>query len=185
MVFKLQIVEAENDPVRLAQVAGLLRDYFLWLRRRYVKLPPVLEALSDEDAHRAELADLAGHYRTIVLALVDGIPAGCVMMRRLDTQSCEMKRLFVRPAFQGHGIAHALICRLAADMHTCGYRAMRLETGPLQYEAQTLYAALGFARIAPYYDAKPWARDNALFYEGVPADIAAVAGCRKQLRTAA
>jgi GNAT superfamily N-acetyltransferase len=184
-VFKLQIIEAGNDPVRSSQVAGLLRDYFLWLRRRYVNLPPVLDALSDEDAHRAELADLAGRYRTIVLALVDGVPAGCVMLRALDAEVGEMKRLFVRPAFQGHGIAHALICRLATKAHESGYRTLRLETGPLQFEAQSLYNALGLERIAPYYDAKPWVRENALFFEGVPAAIAAVAGCRKQLRAAA
>lgn len=184
-VFKLQIVEARNDPDRVSQVAGLLRDYFLWLRRRYVNMPQVLEALSDEDAHRAELADLSGRYRTIVLALADGIPAGCVMLREIDARASEMKRLFVRPAFQGHGIAHALICRLATNAHESGYQILRLETGPLQFEAQGLYHALGFVRIAPYYEAKPWVSDNALFFEGVPSDISAVAGCRKQLRAAA
>ena len=181
----LQIVEAK-DRRQLEQVAALMRDYFLWLRRRYVAQTPVLDSLYDERKRQRELADLPGHYQTIMLAVVDGVPAGCVMLRRIDDQACEMKRLFVRPAFQNQRIAHSLICKLATTADALGYRAIRLETGPLQFEAQGLYASLGFKRIAPYYAAAGWLKDNMLFFEGAPRDVAAAAACKRpQLSIAA
>jgi ribosomal protein S18 acetylase RimI-like enzyme len=120
-----------------------------------------------------------------MLAVVDGVPAGCVMLRRIDGHSCEMKRLFVRPAFQNRRIAHGLICKLATAAATQGYGAIRLETGPLQIEAQNLYVSLGFRRIAPYYAAKGWFKDNMLFFEGVPQDVAIAAACRSMPVSAA
>lgn len=171
----LQIVEAE-EPGLTRQVVGLLRDYFLWLRRRYVAELHILDAHYDEGERTRELADLRGRYGTphgaILLARVGGAAVGCVMMRGVGDGVCEMKRLFVRPAFHGLGIARALVCRLAILAGERGYVTIRLETGPRQFEAQALYRSIGFKEVAPYYEAAGWFKDNMLFFEATTRDIA-------------
>lgn len=187
-MFDLEIVEAQ-DPQRTAQVAALLRDYKLWLSRRYVKDFDELSPYFDPREWASELADLQGHYGAphgaIVLALVDGVPAGCVMLRGIGLDVCEMKRLFVRPAFQGMGIARAMIRRLAALAVLRGYKTLRLETGYRQREAQALYTAVGFKRIAPYYEVNGWLKDHLLFYEADPRCLAKLPATRPRCELAA
>jgi len=164
----IRIIEAV-DARHFEHVAGLLRDYLLWMRRRYHRHSDMIDAYFDVREWESELADLAGHYGgphgAIVLALVDGVPAGCVMMRGIGEKVCEMKRTFVRPAFQGLGLAHAMVKKLArlADMRA--YTCMRLETGALQTEAQRLYRSLGFVPIGPYHACPQWFADNGRFME--------------------
>ena len=64
----------------------------------------------------------------------------------------EMKRLFVRPAARGHGLAKQLIARVLDEARRLGYAEIRLDTLPMMGDAQALYVALGFADIEPYYD---------------------------------
>ena len=101
-----------------------------------------------------ELATLPGAYAApdgaLLLAWVDGVPAGCVGIRRLAADTCELKRLFVRPAYRGRGLARDLSIAALAEARTRGYSRIRLDTLPTMVEAQALYLALGFREIAPY-----------------------------------
>ena len=67
----------------------------------------------------AELAGLPGAYAPpegrLLLALYMGQPAGCVALRKFEDGVCEMKRLFVRPAFRGQGIGRALARRVIEE----------------------------------------------------------------------
>jgi GNAT superfamily N-acetyltransferase len=96
---------------------------------------------------------------------IDGQPAGRVALRRFDARSCEMKRMFVDPSFQGRGAGRALAERLIGEARTSGYSRMLLDTGFLQVEAQNLYRSLGFTEIAPYYAVSDTVRRGALFME--------------------
>jgi len=103
-----------------------------------------------------ELASLPGKYAMpngrLLLAFVDGVPAGCGALRALDRQACEMKRLYVRPEHKGRGIGRQLAERLIAEAKRIGYTHMRLDTIPAQMmEANHLYLSLGFQEIPPYY----------------------------------
>lgn len=106
-----------------------------------------------------ELATLPGEYTApaggLLLAFVDGALAGCGGFRALpdadDANACEMKRLFVRPAFRRFGLGRMLAEALIEEARRAGYSAMLLDTLDEMESARELYASLGFVEIAPYY----------------------------------
>jgi len=102
-----------------------------------------------------ELAGLPGKYAppegALLIARQGQAIAGCVALRNLGANVCEMKRLFVRPQFQGEGFGRALASAIVREGVNLGYQAMRLDTLDRLKEAMNLYESLGFKRIAPYY----------------------------------
>ena len=102
-----------------------------------------------------ELASLPGEYgplsRLLLLAEYDGQPAGCVALRALQANICEMKRLYVRPAFRGKGLGRALAEAVVNQACAMGYSFIRLDTvEPVMKDAVALYRRMGFQEIAPY-----------------------------------
>ena len=87
-----------------------------------------------------------------ILAMWEGMVAGCVAMRRLDDRTCEMKRLYVRPSFRGLGIGRLLVEVLIGRARATEYETMKLDTISTLETAIRLYEALGFKYIAPYND---------------------------------
>ncbi len=129
-------VEREDD---IASVRALLEEY--WDSFGFT---PCFQNFSDE------LAGLPGAYAPpagrLALATIDGQPAGCIAVRRVDAQHAEAKRLYVRPAFRGHGLGRALMEWAMDEARAAGYSEIVGDTMPEMRDALALYDRMGFER---------------------------------------
>jgi ribosomal protein S18 acetylase RimI-like enzyme len=104
-----------------------------------------------------ELRSLPGKYAPpagrLLLAYCDGEAAAMIALRPVDIPGvCEMKRLYVRPAFRGKSLGRELTVRLIAEARAAGYGRMRLDTVPGKMDrAIVLYRELGFREVPAYY----------------------------------
>ncbi|HCR48590.1 MAG TPA: GNAT family N-acetyltransferase [Rhodothermales bacterium] len=87
-----------------------------------------------------------------ILAFYDNQLAGGVGLRRFDERRCEMKRLYVYPAFNGLGIGTLLVDAVIAEARRLSYKQMVLDTIPKLDTALQMYFRRGFSEIPPYYD---------------------------------
>jgi len=102
-----------------------------------------------------ELETLPGKYSapkgSILVAKENGETLGCVAVRPLGSEICEMKRLYVKPAHRGKKVGRELAMAIIEEAKRLGYKAMRLDTVEAMKEASALYWALGFQQIDAYY----------------------------------
>jgi putative acetyltransferase len=141
----ITIKQAESN-IDIETARSIFREYETWL-----ELDLCFQGFEDE------LKNLPGKYAPpagrLYLATVDSVVAGCIALRPLSPEVCEMKRLFVKDAFRGMRIGKLLIERVLEDARAIGYSAMRLDTFPPKMgKAVQLYEAYGFQEIPSYYD---------------------------------
>jgi GNAT superfamily N-acetyltransferase len=150
-------------PVLSEETLSQARNLF----REYATMPGVAPCIEDFEK---EAASLPGAYAPpdgrLLLTIEEspgnpGEPAGCVALRKLEQDACEMKRLYVRPAFRGKGVGEGLVKELIAEARSIGYQRI-LDTLPSMNAAHQLYRTLGFREI-PCYQKKPI--PGALFFE--------------------
>ena len=136
------------DPESLEITRGIFREYVgsLNIDQRFQDIEEELAALP------GEYAPPHGH---VLLAFVDGELAGCGALRALTdvdyANSCEMKRLYVRPAFRRFGLGRQLAEAILDAARMAGYHNVLLDTLNDMESARALYAELGFVDIPPYY----------------------------------
>lgn len=137
-----------QPPVDWLPVRGILREY--------------ADSLGIDlyfQNFEAELADLPGDYAAprgaLFTAIVNGALAGCCALRALDNvdyaDACEMKRLYVRPAYRGLALGRQLAEAVLDAARRAGYACVLLDTLSDMEAARSLYQELGFEEIAPYY----------------------------------
>jgi len=104
-------------------------------------------------AYEQELATLPEGYITILLAEVDGAPAGCVALRVIQRteHACEVKRLWVGNGFRGLRLGRLLMEKAIEWTTSEGFESMYLDSVPAAMpEANRLYASLGFSPVERY-----------------------------------
>ena len=141
-VESVQIVDAHSEPL-LTAARALFEEYAASLG-----ISLCFQGFDEE------LASLPGDYRPprgrLLIAQYEDAPVGCVALRPLQADICEMKRLYVRPGFRGLKVGRLLVERLIEEARAAGYARMRLDTLPNMNEARVLYESFGFHRIDAY-----------------------------------
>ncbi len=141
-----EIVEV-TVPEQIEQVRSLFREYQAALPEQY-RFPD------------REWINLPGEYAppegALLLATIAGRLVGCVGLRPFPLPgACEMKRLYVRPAFRGLKLGKALVERVIQVARRLGYSRLRLDTHPSTMQAAVeLYRHFGFEEIPADPDSK-------------------------------
>jgi len=101
-----------------------------------------------------ELSELPGNYAypngTLLLAVFQEKPVGCVALRKIDEEICEVKRLYVKDKYRGKKIGKSLLNEIVKEATKIGYKYMRLDSLSTMKEAIKLYESTGFKEIEPY-----------------------------------
>lgn len=141
----IEIFQAETAE-QIEDARSIFREYEAWLG-----LDLCFQGFEDE------LRRLPGRYSPpegrLLLASVDEKLAGCIALRKLEEDICEMKRLYLRKEFRGLGLGNTMIERLIEEARIIGYKKMRLDTYPPKMgKAVKLYESHGFTAVSPYYE---------------------------------
>jgi ribosomal protein S18 acetylase RimI-like enzyme len=101
-----------------------------------------------------ELAQITTQYSSqnggIILLKLDNEAIACAGLRRIDAQTAELKRMYIRAGFRGRGLGKILLYEIIKLAQSLAYQSIRLDTLPSMLEAIQLYRALGFYEIAAY-----------------------------------
>jgi ribosomal protein S18 acetylase RimI-like enzyme len=101
-----------------------------------------------------ELKVLPGKYSepegALLIALEDNEPIGCIALRKIDDETCEMKRLFVKPEYRNMRLGKRLVEEIIKEGKQIGYKSMKLDTLKSMESAVKLYKYFGFKETEPY-----------------------------------
>jgi putative acetyltransferase len=138
------VIRPVQAPADLELVKTLFNEYVQWLGID----------LSFQD-YEQEISHLPGKYAEpfgcILLAEWEQQPAGCIAFWPIAPNTCEMKRLFVRPHFRGHKIASQLVQAGLDWAKNKSYGKMVLDTLRSMTPAMNLYQSFGFVETSAYY----------------------------------
>jgi carbonic anhydrase len=167
-LMRVRVRDAESAG-DLDEVRRLFGAFVAWHQERQAHNAGLVGAYFDDVAWRSELDGLPGAYApaeggALLLATLDGAAVGCVALRGLDDEGCEMKRLYVDDAGRGHGVGRVLAEAVVERARDLGYPAMHLDTSVEQHEAIGLYRSLGFEETGPHHDVAEAMRGWLVFF---------------------
>lgn len=136
---QIEFADAEFSTGPGAELLQAMRDE---MRQLYAGLD-----MDSDEMPRAGAAELGPPSGALVVGWVGGEPVCIGGVKRLDERACEIKRMFVVPAWRGRGVARVLLHQLEHTGRRIGYEIARLDTGPKQVGARGLYESEGYAEI--------------------------------------
>lgn len=89
-------------------------------------------------------------YGRLYLVKSGNTAVGCIALKKIDKENCELKRLYIRKEFRKNGIAKHLVNIIIRDAENIGYKYILLDTLPFLKEAIELYKSYGFYEIEKY-----------------------------------
>ena len=134
------------EPPDSGEARFCLGEYFAELARRFE------EGFDLELGGAAEASEMTPPKGWFVMARIDGEPAGCGVLKKLEDGVGEIKRVWVAPSARGLGVASRLMERLESMARDAGLKILRLDTNRALSEAQALYRKLGYNEIGRYND---------------------------------
>ncbi|MCB1694422.1 MAG: ATP-dependent Clp protease adaptor ClpS [Planctomycetes bacterium] len=139
-----QIANVTESPEHMEKVRELFREY-----AAEIGIDLAFQGFEQE------LAELPGCYAApkgcILLAGVEGEIAGCIAVRPLAERTCEVKRMYVKPAYRGLGVARTLVSEALGFATETRYLQVLLDTLESMKPARKLYESFGFRETDPYY----------------------------------
>ncbi|MBR3836306.1 MAG: GNAT family N-acetyltransferase [Clostridia bacterium] len=144
---KTEIVPAYNNA---DEIRALFAEYMDMLLENDPSFREYLE-IQQYDKELENFEEKYGMpYGRLYLLYYCGEVAGCIALRKIDDENCELKRLYIKPEFRGKKLGKLLVERLIADAREIGYRYMLLDTLPFLQTAIRMYKNMGFYEIEKY-----------------------------------
>jgi GNAT superfamily N-acetyltransferase len=141
------IMQVESDA-DIESAREILAEYMAWT----LSVEGDAHDAPTFQGHGEELASLPGVYvppaGRLFLARDAGRVAGCVAIKPHDARVCELKRLYVRPAFRKRGLGERLVQTAINEGRNVGYERMILDSHISMRGAHAIYQALGFRFVA-------------------------------------
>ncbi len=146
----MEMVDADA-PRQMEEVRELVAEYFTWGNSLSVSRHgfnfDISRMLVDFLDDRRNYTPPHG---MLYLLRVGQKAVGLGGFKRIDRVACELKRMYVKEAFQKNGYGAKLLRQLIADAKKCGYSEMRLESARFMENAFNLYKKFGFEEIPLY-----------------------------------
>jgi GNAT superfamily N-acetyltransferase len=131
-----------------------IKELFLEYTEMLVENDPGFAKYLELQNYDSELEYLTEKYGLpdgrLYIVQINNTLAGCIGLKKINNENCEMKRLYVRPKFRGHKIANKLVQIIIDDAKSIGYKAMLLDTLPFLQGAIHIYEKFGFYEIESY-----------------------------------
>lgn len=132
----LEIVKTDSKNADFLKLIKLLDDD---LAERYGELQKQYEKHNKVD-----------YINDVVIVYRDRAPVACGAFKEFNTDSVELKRIFVAKEHRKQGISRILVRELEELARSKGYKYALLETGIKQHEAINLYKNSGYEVIENY-----------------------------------
>jgi GNAT superfamily N-acetyltransferase len=141
-------VESQDD---IDGVRELLFEYLSWATDRAKELyNEVVDVDEMLDHSMSEINLFSPPYGRLLLAREEGVVAGVACMKSIREDTCEIKRMYVRPIYRGKKIGRNLLNQLIQDAKGIGYSKILLDSAQFMREAHSLYRSVGFKDIELY-----------------------------------
>ena len=145
---KISQAQSQDD---IDGVRELLFEYLTWAtdqaKELYNEVVDVDEML---DHSMSEINLFSPPSGRLLLAREEGVAAGVAFMKSIREDTCEIKRMYVRPAYRGKKIGRNLLNQLIQEAKEIGCSKILLDSARFMREAHSLYRSAGFKDIELY-----------------------------------
>lgn len=164
------LVRLARDDTDIDAARALCRAWLDWHWENYPADWPIgPDHPMDPQSFEAILEDLPDLHRRpcggILIATVNGTPAGCVMYREAGPGVAEFQRLFVSVAGRGHGLGRKLLDGMFDQMVLDGYKRVFFSSARFLTHARAMYKVAGFVDMPQPQGIPDVWRDKIYFME--------------------
>jgi N-acetylglutamate synthase-like GNAT family acetyltransferase len=158
----LSIQQIENAH-QIASAKRLVRGYIDW----FFALVPGSDTDPAFRGWEAELKSIPGRFippmGRYLLAETEGHAAGCIVLKPVTNDTCELKRLFVHPSYRGKAIGQELVKAFLVEARVSGNKHAVLDSHVSMTGAHAIYRQFGFGVVAASEDFPEELKSSVIF----------------------